>query len=65
MDGVRDIGLAPPDRRDLAEVEIDAGADQAIPREFDRERQAHIAEADDPDARAAGVNAFEQLFSVR
>jgi hypothetical protein len=35
------------------------GAGQAVSREFDRQRESDVAEADDADARLAVLNAFE------
>ena len=58
---VGDVGLAPIDGVDLALIEVDAGRDEAGAGELDRERQADVAEADDADARGAGVDARARL----
>src|SRR5207249_1587133 len=48
------------DLRDLAGVDVEAGDGESRTCELDRERQTHVAEADDADACAAGTDAVVQ-----
>ncbi len=58
---VADVGLARVDRRGLLLVHLEAGGEQTFARELGRQRQAHVAEADDADARLALLDAFDDV----
>src|SRR5207244_7226237 len=57
---VDDVGTASADALDLARVDVDPGGVEAGARELERERQPHVAEADDAAAGLAAANPVDQ-----
>ncbi len=50
LQDVRDVGVARIDRVDFAAIDVETGHVEASEREFHRQRESNVAEADDADA---------------
>ena len=57
---VADIGISFIDPRDLGIAQIDAGYREPRLGKLDRQRQAHVTQADDPDLRLTCANLLLQ-----
>jgi hypothetical protein len=62
---VADVRLAAPERVDLLLVDVEADDPEPLFREEQDQRQADIAEADDPDGGVAVLDGVDEWLSVR